>query len=198
MYRLKNLFRISLIVAITCGSNACSYDEGYFNQRIKELDELAAKAAPGMRKKIEKKKTELLADFKKHPKGDQGAMDRLCRRARMTVNEAEQILSVVASAGKKANAKELAAYQKKFVGVWKGRGMNLIIDSSGVVKYDRKKSSISKISAGITDFQKDHFTVGFMGITTTFKINKAPYEDGGVWKMKIDGVELTRVGGAQR
>lgn len=199
MHRLKSLLRIGLFAAITCGSSACSYDEGYFNLRIKELDELAAKASTGTRKKIEKKKAELLADFKKRPEGDQGAMDRLCRRARMTVKEAEAILSVVASARTKGDTKELAAYQKKFVGAWKGGGMSLIIDSRGRVNYEYKKGAINKkITASISDFQKDSFTLDFIGITTTFEINKAPYAVGRARKMKIDGVELTRVGDAPR
>lgn len=197
MHCPKNLVFVGLLIAIACGSNACSYDEGYFKHRIKELDELTARASPGMRIKIEKKKAELLADFQKRPRGNQDAMDRLCRRARMTVKEAKQIMSVVGSANKQTNAAELAAYRKKFVGVWKGVGTSLNIDTSGKVKYDHKKGATSKkVTAGIIDFQMDHFTVGFMGITTTLKINRGPREDGGVWKMKIDGVELIRIGEA--
>ena len=199
MLHLKNLLWIGLVVVLMCGSNACSYDEGYFNQRIKELDQLASTAAPGMREKIEKKKTELLADFRKRPAADQGAMDRLCRRARMTVKETKQILAVVPSAGKKANAGALKAYRERFVGLWMGAGTSLIIDASGRVKYSRKKGASGQVVGRITDFQRDHFKVGFMGISaTTFKINRAPFKEGGAWKMTIDGVELIRVGDAPK
>ena len=191
---LKNQSRVGLLVALACSFFACSYDAGYFNQRMKELDELAASAAPGMRAKIEQKKAVLLADFGKRPAEDQVAMDRLCRRARMAVKETRQLLEVVPSAGKLSNAEELAAYQKKFIGVWEGGNARLVISAAGKVEYSPKKGSASQVSGGITDFQKGQFKVGFMGISdTTFKIDRAPSQSGGEWKVKINGVVYSRV-----
>ena len=177
----------------------CSYDEGYFQRRIKALDELAAKATDTTRKRIEEKKAELLKDFKALPKEDgrQKALDNLCRRARMVVEEAEKIVAGQVVEGKPEDKKKLAEYQKKFVGHWQGENMTLNIAENGKVDYERKKPGgmSSKINAFILEFHLDRFKVGFMGMGTNFRIDKAPYEEGGKWKMKIDGVELTRLGG---
>jgi hypothetical protein len=73
--------------------------------------------------------------------------------------------------------------------------MKLRISPGGMVNYERKSGAGNRrINAFIAEFDWRHFKVGFMGINTTFRIDKPPYEEGGKWKMKVDGVELTRVG----
>jgi len=73
--------------------------------------------------------------------------------------------------------------------------MKLRISPAGMVNYERKTGAGNRtINAFLSEFQRHQFKVGFMGINTTFRIDRAPYQEAGKWKMKIDGVELTRVG----
>jgi hypothetical protein len=180
---------------------ACSYDEGYFNRKIKELDELAAKGSPEAREKIQSRKEALLEAFRKLPEGEgrKKQLDQLGRRARAAIGEAEQVLAADVQKKKTADKAKLKEYQKRFVGRWEGGGMKLRISPGGMVNYERRAGAGNrKINAFIAEFDWKQFKVGFMGINTTFRIDKPPYQEGGKWKMKIDGVELTRVGPGAR
>jgi len=189
-----------LLLCILVGAS-CSYDDGYFFRKIKELDELAAKGGGRAKEQIESKKYELLEAFKKLPQGDarKDALDKLGRRAREVITEAEQILAAVAKEREKEGKAAIEEYKKKFVGRWEGGDMKLRISPAGMVNYERNKGAGKRsVNAFLSEFHRDHFKVGFMGINTTFRIDKAPYQDGDKWKMKIDGVELTRVGDGSR
>lgn len=184
---------LSLVVLVAAG---CKFDEGYFNRRLEELDQIAAKAGPETRKQIEQKKAELRQAFGKLPaEGRSAALHELGVRAKAAVGEAEKLLAAEGEAAKRAEAAKLLEYRKLFVGTWKGQGMHLAISPGGSVHYERGQGGAMsrKVTAPITEFQRNHFKVGFMGITTTFRIDQPPREVDGVWKMKVDGVELTRV-----
>ena len=81
-----------------------------------------------------------------------------------------------------------------YVGEWKGGGMWLLILQSGRVEYERAKGSgKTSVSGPLKKFEGDNFSVGIGLLTTTFVVSKPPYPDAGVWKMVVDGVELTRI-----
>jgi hypothetical protein len=190
-------FRVGgVLLSLAVLAGGCKFDEGYFNRRIEELDQIAAKAGPETRKKIEQKKTELRQAFDRLPaEGRSAALHELGKRAKAAVGEAEKLLAGEAEAAKRVEAAKLQEYRKLFVGTWKGKGMHLAISPAGSVHYERGQGGAMsrKVTAPITEFQRGHFKVGFMGITTTFRIDQPPREVDGVWKMKVDGVELTRV-----
>ena len=84
---------------------------------------------------------------------------------------------------------EKAAY----VGQWNAPGMSLLITQDGSVDYKRIKGGANtSITAPLKKFEGDNFVVGIGIWTTTFVVSKPPREDGGRWKMTVDGVELTR------
>jgi len=84
---------------------------------------------------------------------------------------------------------EKAAY----VGEWQAKNMYLNITADGQVNYKRKDGNTStSINAPIKEFHGDDFDVGVGPMSTTFKVSKVPYQDGGQWKMVVDGVELAR------
>jgi len=88
------------------------------------------------------------------------------------------------------------ADKANYVGQWKGLGMNLTVTPDGGVDYKRVSGSGStSVTAPLQSFDGDDFVVGVWFFTTRFKINKPPYQDGGQWKMIVEGVELTRVRG---
>jgi len=80
-----------------------------------------------------------------------------------------------------------------YVGEWHAQGMNLTVMQDGRVLYKRVKSnSTTSIDAPLRRFEGDNLVVGIPYISTTFEVSKPPYQDGGAWKMVVDGVELTR------
>ena len=96
-----------------------------------------------------------------------------------------------------ACGKPLAPAQAAYAGQWTGPGIALAIGTDGMVDYrkveERKNGTYStNINAPIQEFVANGFTVGLGPITTTFVVQAAPHKDGEVWKMTVDGVELTR------
>ena len=84
---------------------------------------------------------------------------------------------------------EKAAY----VGEWKAPGMYLLLLQDGSVQYKRIKAGVTtSVSGPLQGFEGDNFAVGIGLMKTTFVVSKPPYQDGAVWKMVVDGVELTK------
>jgi hypothetical protein len=83
-----------------------------------------------------------------------------------------------------------------YVGDWQGTNMRLQIGADGNVVYERKESGKSvSVNAPIKRFEGDNIVVGMGPITTTFVVSRTPQNVDGVWKMTVDGVELTLHGG---
>ena len=80
-----------------------------------------------------------------------------------------------------------------YVGEWQSKEMYLLILQDGSVKYKRlKNGSTTEVTGPIKEFQGDNFIVGIAFIKTTFVVSKPPFEKNGLWKMVVDGVELTK------
>jgi len=81
-----------------------------------------------------------------------------------------------------------------YVGEWHAPGMGLLITQDGSVVYKRIKGGVTtSINGPLRRFDGDDFIVGLPYLTTRFEVSKPPFQDGGKWKMVVDGVELTRV-----
>ena len=108
------------------------------------------------------------------------------------------LFAVLACSGGGSKESSIPADKKDYVGDWRGQfdggTMKLRIDSDGTVNYERVKGSSTKsISGGkISKFDGDDFEVKILLMSTTFKVEKPPYQDGDKWKMVVDGVELSR------
>ena len=85
--------------------------------------------------------------------------------------------------------------KKDYVGFWTSGEMTLMISESGRVSYKRQSGGSSKeINAPIQKFEGNNFVVGALGINTTFVVSETPHKDStGLWKMTVDGVEITRM-----
>ena len=89
--------------------------------------------------------------------------------------------------------KPVPADKSNYVGQWRAPGMYLLITKDGSVEYKRSKGGAeTSISGPLQEFQGNNFTVGVWFISTTFVVSKPPYQEGGRWKMVVDGVELTK------
>jgi len=88
--------------------------------------------------------------------------------------------------------------KRDYVGKWEGPGVTLVLTTDRGVHYVNVKGTGKKeINAPLQSFSGDDFVVGAMGITTTFRVEKPPFEEDGAWKMVVDGVTLTRVPGSR-
>jgi hypothetical protein len=96
-----------------------------------------------------------------------------------------------------ACARPLPADKSNYAGEWKGGPIHLVITADGRAVYERKQGNMSKkIDAPVKEFNGDNFVVGVGFIKTEFVVTAPPHEEGGVWKMTVDGIELTRVADA--
>ena len=86
--------------------------------------------------------------------------------------------------------------KRNYVGTWEGVGFHLTITDDGSVDYRRVKGKYTTTVTGpVKSFEGDDFVVGVLFITTTFKVQHPPYQDGDEWLMVVDGVELIKVAG---
>ncbi len=80
-----------------------------------------------------------------------------------------------------------------YVGEWTGKDMRLNIKQDGQVEYKRKQPGKNvNLSVDLQGFNGDNFDVGFSLVRSTFVVSKPPHREDGMWKMTVDGVELTR------
>ena len=101
------------------------------------------------------------------------------------------LLSLLAGCGE-----PVPADKATYVGAWKAKDMSLVITQDGRVEYERRSGGAStSVKAPIQRFEGNNFVVGVGPFSTTFVVSKPPYQDGSVWKMVIDGVEVVRGAG---
>tara|TARA_B100001094_G_C18144125_1_gene779617 strand:- start:1483 stop:1824 length:342 start_codon:yes stop_codon:yes gene_type:complete len=83
--------------------------------------------------------------------------------------------------------------KRDYAGEWQGDGVYLHITPTGGVEY-RKLSGVSKvnITAPLKEFNGDGFVVGFLFLTTTFKVSSPPKKKDGRWIMTVDGTMLSK------
>ncbi len=81
-----------------------------------------------------------------------------------------------------------------YVGAWSSPKMRLSISRDGTINYERHRGSTrTAIDNGpLQEFHGNDFSVGVWFISTTFVVSRPPYQEGGRWKMVVDGVELTK------
>ena len=103
---------------------------------------------------------------------------------------------IVLSAGllaASAWAAPVPADKMAYVGSWQGKNMQLSLSKEGKVEYKRGHPNDQvNLSIDLQRFKGDSFEAGVSFVTTTFVVSKPPHQEGGKWKMTVDGVELTR------
>jgi len=105
--------------------------------------------------------------------------------------------SLILAAGLCASATALAdpvpADKMAYVGSWQGKDMRLVLSKEGKIQYkrDQDKKKVD-LSIDLLGFNGNNFDAGFGFMRSTFVVSKPPQRTGGMWKMTVDGVELTR------
>jgi len=91
-------------------------------------------------------------------------------------------------------AEPLPEEKLHYAGEWQSQEMGLLILEDGTVAYKRLKSgATTSVNGPLKEFVGDDFVVGVLFFSTTFNVSEPPHEEAGVWRMTVDGVELTRV-----
>ncbi len=89
---------------------------------------------------------------------------------------------------------EIPSDKQNYIGQWMASGVVLWINDNGSIEYEKHKGNVNtEINAPIKSFQGNDFEVGIGFFSTTFKVQKPPFQEAGEWKMVVDGVELTRI-----
>lgn len=103
------------------------------------------------------------------------------------------ILLLLATLSLLACGKPVPPAKISYVGEWQSKTMYLLITQDGSVVYKRLEAGVSKSLDGpLQGFKGNDFEVGVGPISTAFKVDKPPHRVGNVWKMVVDGVELTK------
>ena len=80
-----------------------------------------------------------------------------------------------------------------YVGLWRGGNELIEIKEDGSVSYAKVMlNSTETIEGPIKEFTDEGFVVGYLFLTTKFKVDKPPYQENGKWKMVLNGVEMTK------
>jgi len=71
--------------------------------------------------------------------------------------------------------------------------MYLLITQDGSIRYNRINGGVTTSLEGpLKGFDGDNFEAGIGPLSTVFVVSKPPFQEEGVWKMVVDGVELTK------
>jgi hypothetical protein len=93
-----------------------------------------------------------------------------------------------------AHADPVPESKLAYVGHWQGKDMDIMLDKDGSLKYKRTKPNYkADLSMDVNGFDGNDFYAGFGPFRSTFVVSKPPNRVGKVWKMTVDGVELTKV-----
>jgi len=81
-----------------------------------------------------------------------------------------------------------------YVGVWRGEQVLLVIDDEGMMHYESVKDGYRKtMDVPILSWEARAFEAGVGPLTARFEVDDVPHEeDGGVWMMTLDGVDMER------
>ena len=91
------------------------------------------------------------------------------------------------------SADPLPQDQKVYAGVWQGGNVFLEIKEDGNASYAKVQDGASEtIDAPVKQIGDGKIIIGYLFITKTLELTKAPYQEEDEWKMIIDGVTLTK------
>lgn len=184
----------SLLLSITlaCGSPLEQQERSY-SSRQSELETLAGKADAPTKAEISAKKDDIAKRYAALPTEKNArseGLGKLCQELKAAI---ETYQPKVEAASKGAESAELTKGIAELAGKWKGDGVELTIGSDGSLAYSKKSANTSKSFTGkVTKMSATSFEAGALGFSTTFKIDKRPYDEGGKKLMVVDGITLTR------
>lgn len=183
-----------LAVVAACPSGLEQMESGY-GAHLQELDGLAGQSDPARRAGIVQAKAAFQAEYARlspEQTAREAGLGPINQRMRAYVEQTRAVVGQQAAQMQAAQASQLRAL---LVGIWASPGMLLSVSPQGMVEYRRSTGGTTRsVSAPIASVGPASFDVGVMGVNTTFQIQVPPHDVGGVSRMTVDGVELTRGG----
>lgn len=91
---------------------------------------------------------------------------------------------------------EVPEEKSDYIGVWQGDNIFLEINANGDVSYAKvtEEGGIEEtIDSPIQGFDGDDFSIGYLFFTKDFKVEKPPFKEDGMWKMRVNGANLVKV-----
>lgn len=84
--------------------------------------------------------------------------------------------------------------KSEFVGYWSaGDGSYVQIQKNGDCKYKWiEGNTTTELTSGGASFEDGKFLCSFLVFDGPFSIDEAPHEEGGTWRMKLEGKELEK------
>jgi hypothetical protein len=182
-----------MLTAVACGS-PIEQQESSYSDRQNKLDALVAKADGPTKIELTTKKADIAKRYAALP-ADKSArsegLGKLNQELRAALDTYEP---KVEAESKNASSAAFTKGLAELAGTWKGVGMEMTIAHDGGFNYEKKSGGTSKSLTGkVTKVSGDSFEAGALGLSTTFKIDKRPYDEGGKKMMVVDGTPLTRV-----
>lgn len=109
------------------------------------------------------------------------------------MNLKQTLIPLLLALALSACGKPVPAEKAAYVGEWQAPAMYLLITQDGSVRYKRLKGgATTSVEGPLKGFVGDNLEVGIGPMATTFVVSQPPYQEGGRWKMVVDGVELSR------
>lgn len=179
---------------IGCGLKEQEY---FFKLNLKELDKYMEKGGTHDKRAIILKKNFFFNRYNSLPLEKKERSDKL---GKLSQDLNKYLANLKENTNKEAEVKKelfeknMKNVFKNFVGVWKAVGMDLVITEDGSVNYKRYKGGWKKeINGKFKEFKGNTFVVSVLFVPVSFRIDQPPHKEGYYWKMKIDGIELTKI-----
>ena len=191
---LRGLVATAVIstAVVACG-NAIEQQESSYTDRVGKLDALANKANDATKAEIRAKKDDIAKRYAalpadKNARGD--GLGKLNQELRAALETYEPKIEAEA---KNADSASFTKGLAELKGHWTGDGVDMTISPDGGFAYEKKSGGSSKSFTGkVKKIEASSFEAGALGLGTTFKIDKHPYDEGGKKMMVVDGATLTR------
>lgn len=92
----------------------------------------------------------------------------------------------------KASAELINTDKKSYLGTWQAPGITLTIGADKSIHYEKAAGHVTKGFTGkLGGFKGNDIVIDAL-VSVTLKVQGPPQETAGVWKMTVDGDELTR------
>ncbi len=185
--RIASAALLALWVA-ACGS-AIEQQESSYKHRVGKVEELAAKASPATKKALTDRRDAIAKSYAALP-ADKAARSEGLGKLNQELNKVlEEYQAKVDEEAKSATDKAAA----DLAGHWAGGGIDLVIEPGGGAVYKKERGgSKTTLTGKLGKVTDTSFDITVIAISTTFKLDKRPHQEGGVWKMTVDGTELTK------
>lgn len=171
--------------------------EGSFQGRMESLEELAAETEdPALRARVEASIATHRAAYgalPTDPAAREEALGALNMASRADIDAFTEADDVEQERTRNAAEAQMAETRSTWDGKWIAPGYVLEIGSNDQVHYENNAGGMEKtLDLPIASLTPEALVLGFMGITTTFRIDQPPTETDGVWTLQLDGIAYTR------